>query len=191
MNKIQLFLFSKDGLVTLTTFILFAVVNYYNTYNTWINFIARVGTLSIFIYILWRTSGKKILQFLSQRQENIITGFDKLKQQKQAIETQLLDIEKLMENIDVEKDTIFTEYQSQANKLQTSIIHETEERINYIHKQTQHAVDALSKNILQQLYKKLANEIISATEIELKKTIDTTKHYELIDNALKKVTAFD
>ena len=58
-------------------------------YNPWINLLARVGNVCVFLYILWRAAGKAIVDGLSNRRAAIVDELDSLAVRKAAAEEQL------------------------------------------------------------------------------------------------------
>ena len=68
MKALASFFLSRDGIVAVATLILLGVVSHFSDpYNPWINLLARVGNVCVFLYILWRAAGKAIVDGLSSR----------------------------------------------------------------------------------------------------------------------------
>ena len=54
MKALASFFLSRDGIVAVATLILLGVVSHFSDpYNPWINLLARVGNVCVFLYILW------------------------------------------------------------------------------------------------------------------------------------------
>jgi len=57
--------------VAVATLILLGVVSHFSDpYNPWINLLARVGNVCVFLYILWRAAGKAIVDGLPPSSTN-------------------------------------------------------------------------------------------------------------------------
>lgn len=188
MNTFFSFILSKDGIITIAGIILFSIlIHFTDPYHPWINLLGRVGNFSIFLYILWRATGKKIIQFFSQQKNNIIHKLQILELQKNEVEKNLAAIQERMALLSAEQEAIHEESRIQAEKLKKYMFNETQKEIEHIHKQTQKIIETESKEIAYNLRAQLADQIISKTEEELKHQLDMASHFKLIDNALTKV----
>lgn len=75
MKALASFFLSRDGIVAVATLILLGVVSHFSDpYNPWINLLARVGNVCVFLYILWRAAGKAIVDGLSNRRAAMSTN---------------------------------------------------------------------------------------------------------------------
>ena len=91
MKALASFFLSRDGIVAVATLILLGVVSHFSDpYNPWINLLARVGNVCVFLYILWRATGKAIVDGLSNRRAAIVDELDSLAVRKAAAEEQLV-----------------------------------------------------------------------------------------------------
>ena len=85
--------------MAVATLILLGVVSHFSDpYNPWINLLARVGNVCVFLYILWRAAGKAIVDGLSNRRAAIVDELDSLAVRKAAAEEQLAA---MIEKIDI------------------------------------------------------------------------------------------
>ena len=77
LKALASFFLSRDGIVAVATLILLGVVSHFSDpYNPWINLLARVGNVCVFLYILWRAAGKAIVDGLSNRRASIVDELD-------------------------------------------------------------------------------------------------------------------
>ena len=92
MKALASFFLSRDGIVAVATLILLGVVSHFSDpYNPWINLLARVGNVCVFLYILWRAAGKAIVDGLSSRRAAIVDELDSLAARKAIREAIVAD----------------------------------------------------------------------------------------------------
>lgn len=93
--------------MAVATLILLGVVSHFSDpYNPWINLLARVGNVCVFLYILWRAAGKAIVDGLSNRRAAIVDELDSLAVRKAAAEEQLAAMIEKIDSLDAECETI-------------------------------------------------------------------------------------
>ena len=110
MKALASFFLSRDGIVAVATLILLGVVSHFSDpYNPWINLLARVGNVCVFLYILWRAAGKAIVDGLSNRRAAIVDELDSLAVRKAAAEEQLAAMIEKIDSLDAECETILKE----------------------------------------------------------------------------------
>lgn len=188
MNALVSFFKSKDGLVAVATLVLLGIVSHYSDpYNAWINLLARVGNVCVFLYILWRAGGKAIVFSLSSRRTNIAEELDSLARRKLEAEEQLKDLQGRIANLNAEREAILEESRAQGEALKASLIAEAQAEAEKIREQAARAADTETKGAVDALRNQIADEIIEAVEASLKERLNANKHAKLIDNALKKV----
>ena len=188
MNALVSFFKSKDGLVAVATLVLLGIVSHYSDpYNAWINLLARVGNVCVFLYILWRAGGKAIVSSLSPRRTNIAEELDSLARRKLEAEEQLKDLQGRIANLNAEREAILEESRAQGEALKASLIAEAQAEAEKIREQAARAADTETKGAVDALRNQIADEIIEAVEASLKERLNANKHAKLIDNALKKV----
>ena len=177
MKALASFFLSRDGIVAVATLILLGVVSHFSDpYNPWINLLARVGNVCVFLYILWRAAGKAIVDGLSNRRAAIVDELDSLAVRKAAAEEQLAAMIEKIDSLDAECETI-------REALVADALEEAEKIRNAAHR----AADSETKKAIEELRSQMADEIVQAVEATLKEKLDMKKHVKLIDNALKKV----
>ena len=163
--------------MAVATLILLGVVSHFSDpYNPWINLLARVGNVCVFLYILWRAAGKAIVDGLSNRRAAIVDELDSLAVRKAAAEEQLADMIEKIDSLDAECEAI-------REALVADALEEAEKIRNAAHR----AADSETKKAIEELRSQMADEIVQAVEATLKEKLDMKKHVKLIDNALKKV----
>lgn len=196
MNAFLSFLKSKDGLVAIGGIIVLGIVSHYGSpYNPWINLLARVGNILLFLYILWRVAGKKLGAFLSGRRASIAEEFDSLEKRKAETEQNLHDLEKRIANLDAERQAILEESKQQAQALRERMLAKAEEDANRIREQATRAAENESQAMRDGIREQIADDIVRAVEEMLKSRLATNAdksgmtagHAQLIDNALRKV----
>ena len=163
--------------MAVATLILLGVVSHFSDpYNPWINLLARVGNVCVFLYILWRAAGKAIVDGLSNRRAAIVDELDSLAVRKAAAEEQLAAMIEKIDSLDAECEAI-------REALVADALEEAEKIRNAAHR----AADSETKKAIEELRSQMADEIVQAVEATLKEKLDMKKHVKLIDNALKKV----
>lgn len=188
MNALVSFFKSKDGLVAVATLVLLGIVSHYSDpYNAWINLLARVGNVCVFLYILWRAGGKAIVSRLSSRRANIAEELDSLARRKLEAEELLRDLQSRIANLNAEREAILEESRVQGEALKASLVAEAQAEAEKIREQAARAADTETKGAVDALRNQIADEIIEAVEASLKERLNANKHAKLIDNALKKV----
>lgn len=189
MKALASFFLSRDGIVAVATLILLGVVSHFSDpYNPWINLLARVGNVCVFLYILWRAAGKAIVDGLSNRRAAIVDELDSLAVRKAAAEEQLAAMIEKIDSLDAECETILKDSRARGEahpvrRLSPDALEEAEKIRNAAHR----AADSETKKAIEELRSQMADEIVQAVEATLKEKLDMKKHVKLIDNALKKV----
>ena len=113
MNALASFFLSRDGIVAVATLILLGVVSHFSDpYNPWINLLARVGNVCVFLYILWRAAGKAIVAGLSDRRAAIVGELDSLAVRKAAAEEQRAAMIEKIDKGELTIDNAFTKLAS-------------------------------------------------------------------------------
>ncbi len=203
LNALFSFFKSRDGLVAIATVIVLGIVSHYGTpYNPWINLLARVGNILVFLYILWRVAGKSLVAAVAGRRAGIAEQMDSLNMRRQDAEEQLRVLEARIAGLDTEREAILEESRTQARALRESIIAAAEQDARRIREQASRAAENEVKAARDGLRSILADEIVGAVEEVLKGRLASSEsrkgkgdadggmaavHMRLIDNALKKV----
>ena len=184
MKALASFFLSRDGIVAVATLILLGVVSHFSDpYNPWINLLARVGNVCVFLYILWRAAGKAIVDGLS----NIVDELDSLAVRKAAAEEQLAAMIEKIDSLDAECETILKDSRARGEAIREALVADALEEAEKIRNAAHRAADSETKKAIEELRSQMADEIVQAVEATLKEKLDMKKHVKLIDNALKKV----
>ena len=187
MNALFAFFKSKDGLVTILALVLLGVVSHYSTENPWINLLARVGNLLIFIYILWRAGGRKAIAFLSGRRSGIAAELESLRHRKEEAERHLAELKGRIANVEAEREAILRESRTQAEALKAAVLAEAEDEARKIRENAGRAAESEGKLAMEALRARMADEIVAAVQTALETRLTPAQHAKLIDNSLKKV----
>ena len=188
MKALASFFLSRDGIVAVATLILLGVVSHFSDpYNPWINLLARVGNVCVFLYILWRAAGKAIVDGLSNRRAAIVDELDSLAVRKAAAEEQLAAMIEKIDSLDAECETILKDSRARGEAIREALGAEALEEAEKIRNAAHRAADSETKKAIEELRSQMADEIVQAVEATLKEKLDMKKHVKLIDNALKKV----
>ena len=188
LKALASFFLSRDGIVAVATLILLGVVSHFSDpYNPWINLLARVGNVCVFLYILWRAAGKAIVDGLSSRRAAIVDELDSLAARKAAAEEQLAAMIEKIDGLDAECETILKDSRARGEAIREAIVADALEEAEKIRNAAHRAADSETKKAIEELRSQMADEIVQAVEATLKEKLDMKKHVKLIDNALKKV----
>ena len=173
--------------MAVATLILLGVVSHFSDpYNPWINLLARVGNVCVFLYILWRAAGKAIVDGLSNRRAAIVDELDSLAVRKAAAEEQLAAMIEI-DSLDAECETILKDSRARGEAIREALVADALEEAEKIRNAAHRAADSETKKAIEELRSQMADEIVQAVEATLKEKLDMKKHVKLIDNALKKV----
>ena len=123
MKALASFFLSRDGIVAVATLILLGVVSHFSDpYNPWINLLARVGNVCVFLYILWRAAGKAIVDGLSNRRAAIVDELDSLAVRKAAAEEQLAAMIEKIDSLDAECETILKDSRARGEAIREALV---------------------------------------------------------------------
>ena len=174
--------------MAVATLILLGVVSHFSDpYNPWINLLARVGNVCVFLYILWRAAGNAIVDGLSNRRAAIVDELDSLAVRKAAAEEQLAAMIEKIDSLDAECETILKDSRARGEAIREALVADALEEAEKIRNAAHRAADSETKKAIEELRSQMADEIVQAVEATLKEKLDMKKHVKLIDNALKKV----
>lgn len=130
MKALASFFLSRDGIVAVATLILLGVVSHFSDpYNPWINLLARVGNVCVFLYILWRAAGKAIVDGLSSRRAAIVDELDSLAARKAAAEEQLAAMIEKIDGLDAECETILKDSRARGEAIREAIVADASKRL--------------------------------------------------------------
>ena len=121
--------------MAVATLILLGVVSHFSDpYNPWINLLARVGNVCVFLYILWRAAGKAIVDGLSDRRAAIVDELDSLAVRKAAAEEQLAAMIEKIDSLDAECETILKDSRARGEAIREALVADALEEAEKIRK---------------------------------------------------------
>lgn len=178
---------TRDGQVTLGAVVLLAIVSHFSTYNPWVNFVARLGNLLIFVYILWRAGLGKAYANLGAKRLIIATELESLAQQKIKAETELMEVGQRIAHLEAERKAILEAAKAEAVLLQDSIVAAARQEAENIRLLAERAALSEAKKLTELLKAQVADAILQDLEKNLVTKLDSATHDKLISQALPKV----
>ena len=144
--------------MAVATLILLGVVSHFSDpYNPWINLLARVGNVCVFLYILWRAAGKAIVDGLSNRRAAIV---DSLAVRKAAAEEQLAAMIEKIDSLDAECETILKDSRARGEAIREALVADALEEAEKIRNAAHRAADSETKKAIEELRSQMADEIV-------------------------------
>lgn len=153
----------------------------------WDDFGWRVLNLIIFVGILWKFTGKLVVNYFTGRRRGIQQTLDDLAARRETARKGLDDIEAQIANLDAERKTILDESMVQAEANKQAIIAEAHKQAEQIVAQARRTAENEGRAILQKVRATIADEIVDAAEQALVSKLDAPLHDKLITNSLNKV----
>ena len=153
----------------------------------WSDFGWRVLNIIIFVALLWKFTGKLIVNYFTGRRQGIKDGLDNLDARREAAKAQLASIEKSIANLDAERNAILEESRVQAEVGKQAILAEAHRQADAILEQARRTAENEARTMLVQVRAQIADEIVDAAEKILESKLDAAKHDKLINNSLTKV----
>lgn len=187
LNQMMKFFMSRDGLIAVAGLVLLGSVVHFNTENPGVNFIARVGNLALFLYIIYRAAGAQIVALFVGRRAAIAQELEMLRQKKLEAEQGLADLQQRIANLDAEQETILAESRKQAEVLKAAILERAEKQAMTIREQAERSAGSQARQELMALRAEMADHIAAAVEKALQERLTPESHAKLVDNSLKKV----
>ena len=187
MNGFLKFFTSKNGFVCVGALILLSFVLLLNPSNPLINFIARVGNLLIFGYILWKAAGKALIDALSGRRKKIAADLQDMETRRHEAEQHLKDLEKSLSDIAEQRAAILDEARHQAEAIKANLIAKAEADAQSIVERAKKQAASQAENQLASLRAELADSMAKELEALLRTKLTSGQHASLIEKSLKKV----
>ena len=153
----------------------------------WADFGWRVLNIIIFVAVLWKFTGKLIVNFLTGRREGIAKDLDNLEQRRVDAKAKLAEVEQSIADLDKERQAILDESRAQADAAKHAIITEAHRQAEQILEQAKRTAENEGRGVLMQVRSAIADEIVDAAEKVLESKLDEAKHDKLINNSLTKV----
>ena len=188
LKALASFFLSRDGIVAVATLILLGVVSHYSDpYNAWINLLARIGNVIVFLYILWRAAGKALVRSLHDRRAAIAEEIETLSARRVEAEARLAAMIEKIDSLDGECETILKESRARGEAVRKAMVADAMAEAEKIRRAARRAVESETEKAAEVLRNQMADEIVQAVAVTLKGQLDMKDHLKLIDNALKKV----
>lgn len=153
----------------------------------WGDFGWRVLNIIIFVAVLWKFTGKLIVNYLTGRREGIQSDLDNLDVRREDAKKQLAEIEKSIANLDAERKAILDESRAQAEAGKQAILEDAQRQAEQLLEQARRTAENEARTMLVQVRASIADEIVDAAEKVLESKLDAAKHDKLINNSLTKV----
>lgn len=147
----------------------------------------RVLNIILFVAILWKFTGKLIVNFLTGRREGIAKNLDDLQQRRMDAKARLAEVEKSIADLATERQAILDESRAQAEAAKNIIIADAHRQAEQIMEQAKRNAQNEARGVLMQVRATIADEIVDAAEKVLESKLDEAKHDKLINNSLTKV----
>lgn len=153
----------------------------------WGDFAWRVLNLVVFAAILWKFTGKLIVNYFTGRREGIRQGLEDLDARRVDARKRLAEIEANIADLDAERKAILDESRAQAEAGKQAIIAEAHKQAEAILEQARRTAENEGRAMLAQVRAAIADEIVDTAEKVLESKLDAAKHDKLINNSLTKV----
>ena len=147
----------------------------------------RTLNIIIFVAILWKFTGKLIVNFLTGRREGIAKGLDDLDVRREQAKVKLAEVEQSIADLDKERQAILDESRAQAEAAKKAIIADAERQAEQILEQAKRTAENEGRTMLADVRAAIADDIVNAAEKVLESKLDAAKHDKLINNSLTKV----
>lgn len=153
----------------------------------WGDFLWRVANFIIFVAIIWKFGGKKIVAFFTGRREEIETKLTDLSNRREDAEKRLQDVEQSIADLDNERQRILEEFKQQGEEQKAAIIAKAKQEAEKMREQAQRSAEQERRMALQNIRAELAEMVASDAEEKIKARLDKAEHEKLIDKYLTKV----
>ncbi len=153
----------------------------------WADFGWRILNAVIFVAVLWKLTGKKLVGFLTGRREGIRQDLEDLDQRREDAKKKLSEVEASIANLEAERKAIIDESRAQAEAGKQAIIEEANRQAEQIIAGARRTAENEGRAILTEVRAVIADEIVEAAEKVLESKLDASKHGKLINNSLTKV----
>ncbi len=153
----------------------------------WADFGWRILNAVIFVAVLWKLTGKKLVGFLNGRREGIRQDLENLDKRRADAKKRLAEVETSIMNLEAERKAILDESRAQAEAGKQAIIDEANRQAEQIVAAARRTAENEGRAVLAEVRAAIADEIVDAAEKVLENKLDATKHTKLINNSLTKV----
>ncbi len=153
----------------------------------WKNLIFRIINIIVVLAILYKAAGKKLAAFFSKRRKDIVEDFSSHEARRENARLALVDVERRIANLEVERKAILDEYRAQGEMLKAEIIARAEQAAAQITEQARRGAENEAMQALETIRAQVAGEIVEEAEKLLRERLSAEDHMRLIDASLKRV----
>jgi len=153
----------------------------------WKDFIWRMINFVIFIGILYFLIGKRIIEMLTSRRQQIRDNLEDLDHRREEADKKLRHVEAQIKDLDAQREKILADFQVQGENLKKVIIAQAEEKAEQIKTQAQTAAAQEYKLATEKLRDELSGMVIEAAEKMIQSRLTKENHEKLIQQSLTRV----
>jgi F-type H+-transporting ATPase subunit b len=153
----------------------------------WRDMAWRIINFIIFVGILYLVAGKRIIQMLTSRRQQIRDGLESLDLRREETDKKLRQVEAQIKDLDAEREKILADFQAQGENLKKAILAQAEEKAKQIKAQAQIVATQEYKLATEKLRDELSGMIIEAAEKMIKGQLTKENHEKLIQQSLTRV----
>jgi F-type H+-transporting ATPase subunit b len=153
----------------------------------WWNFLWRVITFAIVVFLLYKLAGARMKEFFTGRSYQIKAELDDLDVRKIDAEKQLREVERSIANLDKEREEILNGFKREGEKLKAAIVANAEATAQKIKTQAEISAAQDAKLAVAEMKAEMAEKIVQAAEKLLKEKLSRADHEKLVGDYLTKV----
>ena len=151
------------------------------------NLIWRLLNIAIVVGIVWKLAGKKIAEFFTGRSAGIARELADLEARKEKARKDLLDVERSIANLEVERTSILADYEARGEALKAEIIAKAEQTAKQITAQAKQTAQNEIDDAIKAVREDLAEKIVDAASKSIAGSLSTKDQEKLLNSFLNKV----
>ena len=155
--------------------------------ESWSNLAFRIGNIILFVGVIAKLWGKKIVGMFKGRSQGIASELSSLEERKAAAQKSLADVEKRIANLEGERKAIIAEFTAQGEAMKAAILHDAEKAAAQIAAQAKTTAQNEIKAAIEAMRAEMADKVVEATEQLIQKKLSASEHVKLVDKYLTKV----
>lgn len=153
----------------------------------WMDFLWRIINFVIFVGIIYKFAGKKIVEFFRGRREEIETKLTDLSNRREDAEKRLKEVEQNIANLEQERAKILEEFTRQGEEQRAAIIQKAKIEAEKMRDQAQRSAEQERRSAVQKIRAELADLVVADAESKIRSKLGKAEHEQLIDKYLTKV----
>jgi F-type H+-transporting ATPase subunit b len=153
----------------------------------WRDLAWRIINFIIFVGILYLAAGKRIVQMLTSRRQQIRDDLEGLDFRREEADKKLRQVEAQIKDLDAQREKILADFQAQGENLKKAILAQAEEKAKQIKAQAQTAAAQEYKLATEKLRDELSEMIIEAAEKMIQRQLTKENHEKLVQQSLTRV----